>query len=74
MRQKRFQGSHLANDDQAAAVNALVTACKVDPCLSRSFAFDELALAHQLMHDNRHPPGNMAVLVNATEAGQGAGA
>ena len=74
MRQKRFQGSHLANDDQAAAVNALVTACKVDPCLSRSFAFDELALAHQLMHDNRHPPGNMAVLVNAAEAGQGAGA
>jgi hypothetical protein len=22
--------------------------------------------------ENRHPPGNMAILVNATEAGQGA--
>jgi hypothetical protein len=27
-------------------------------------------LAHQLMHDNQHPPGNMAILVNAVEEGQ----
>ena len=72
MRQKRFQGSHLANDVQGKAVNELVIAGKVDPCLSRTFAFDDLATAHQLMHDNKHPPGQMAVLVNATEEGQGA--
>ena len=35
MRQKRFQGSHFANDDQARALNDLVIAGKVDPCLSR---------------------------------------
>ena len=35
MRQKRFQGSHFANDDQATALNDLVLAGKVDPCLSR---------------------------------------
>ena len=73
MRQKRFQGSHLANDDQARAVNKLVTEKAIDPCLSRCFAFDELPLAHQLMHDNDHPAGNMAILVNATGEGQGVG-
>ena len=46
---------------------------KVDPCLSRCFAFDDLPLAHQLMRDNAHPAGNMAILVNATEEGKGAG-
>jgi crotonyl-CoA carboxylase/reductase len=72
MRQKRFQGSHLANDEQARAVNELVISGEVDPCLSRCFAFDDLPLAHQLMRDNAHPAGNMAILVNATDEGQGA--
>ena len=71
MRQKRFQGSHLSNDEQAAAVNRLVIDGKIDPCLSNTFSFDEIGEAHQLMHENRHPYGNMAALVNATEPGQG---
>ncbi len=73
MMQKRFQGSHLSNDDQAAAVNRLIVDGKIDPCLSRTFAFDEIGHAHQLMHENKHPHGNMACLVNATETGQGTG-
>ncbi|MHC8509961.1 MAG: crotonyl-CoA carboxylase/reductase [Rhodospirillales bacterium] len=73
MMQKRLQGSHLANDDQAAAVNELVIAKKVDPCLSGTYTFDEIGHAHQLMHENKHPYGNMACLVNATAKGQGAG-
>ena len=73
MMQKRLQGSHLANDDQAAAVNGLVISGKVDPCLSATYDFDEIGQAHQLMHENKHPYGNMACLVNATEKGQGAG-
>jgi crotonyl-CoA carboxylase/reductase len=72
MRQKRFQGSHLSNDEQAAALNRLVADRKIDPCLSRTFSFDEIGEAHQQMHENRHPYGNMAALVNATKAGQGA--
>jgi crotonyl-CoA carboxylase/reductase len=72
MRQKRFQGSHLSNDDQALAVTRLVDAGKVDPCLSGTYAFDELPECHQLMLDNKHPYGNMAVLVNAPKAGLGA--
>lgn len=72
MRQKRLQGSHLSNDEQAAAVTRLVAEGRIDPCLSRTFSFDQIGEAHQLMHDNMHPSGNMAALVNATAAGQGA--
>ena len=71
MMQKRFQGSHLANDIQAAAVNQMIDEHQVDPCLSKVFIFDDIARAHQLMHDNKHPHGNMACLVNAAEAGLG---
>ncbi len=69
MRQKRFQGSHFANDEQAQGVNDLVIAGKVDPCLSRTFPFAEIPLAHQLMYENRHPHGNMAILVGAPREG-----
>ena len=72
MMQKRLQGSHLANDEQAAAVNKLVISGKVDPCLSTTFDFDSIGQAHQLMHENKHPCGNMSCLVNATKIGQGA--
>lgn len=73
MMQKRFQGSHLSNDEQAAALNQMVIDGKVDPCLSETFSFDEIGHAHQLMHENKHPYGKMACLVNAIESGQGAG-
>jgi crotonyl-CoA carboxylase/reductase len=69
MRQKRFQGSHFANDEQSAAFNQLVLDGRVDPCLSRTFSFDELGEAHQLMSENRHPEGNMAALVSAPMEG-----
>jgi crotonyl-CoA carboxylase/reductase len=69
MRQKRFQGSHFANDDNARAYNDLVVAGKIDPCLSETYTFEQIGHAHQLMHDNRHPHGNMACLVNAPKAG-----
>jgi crotonyl-CoA carboxylase/reductase len=69
MRQKRFQGSHFANDEQSAAFNQLVVDGRIDPCLSETFGFDELGFAHQLMAENEHPDGNMAVLVNAPSTG-----
>jgi crotonyl-CoA carboxylase/reductase len=72
MMQKRLQGSHLANDQQAAAVNKLVIDRKVDPCLSGVWGFDEIGHAHQRMHENKHPYGNMACLVNAVAKGSGA--
>jgi crotonyl-CoA carboxylase/reductase len=73
MRQKRFQGSHLMNDEQAAAATALIAEGKISPALSQVFPFEGIPEAHQLMRENRHPPGNMACLVNALRPGEGAG-
>jgi crotonyl-CoA carboxylase/reductase len=67
MRQKRLQGSHFANDKQSAEYNQLVLDQKVDPCHSETFSFDDIPRAHQLMHENKHAPGNMSCLVNAKE-------
>ncbi len=69
MRQKRFQGSHFANDREAAAFNQLVIEGKVDPCLGRTFSFDEIGLCHQLMYEGRAPEGVMAALVSAPRPG-----
>ena len=69
MRQKRLQGSHFANDDQARGINDLVIAGKVDPCMSKVFAFADTGTCHQLMRDNQHPSGNMSILVNTPRPG-----
>jgi crotonyl-CoA carboxylase/reductase len=69
MRQKRFQGSHFSNDAQCKGLNDLVIDGKVDPCLSRTFDFAATGECHQLMRDNKHPSGNMAILVNAPRTG-----
>jgi crotonyl-CoA carboxylase/reductase len=72
MRQKRLQGSHFANDVQANEMNALALSGRLDPCLSQAFTYDEIPYVHQLMYENKHPHGNMAVLVGAPEFGLGA--
>jgi crotonyl-CoA carboxylase/reductase len=69
MRQKRLQGSHFANVPQCHAVTQMVAQGLVDPCLSWVGTLQETGRAHQLMSDNRHPPGNMAVLVQAPRRG-----
>ena len=69
MRQKRLQGSHFANDEQSYAFNKLVHEKRVDPCLSRTFAWNQTGECHQLMYENRHPDGNMAILVGAPREG-----
>ena len=69
MRQKRLQGSHFANDEQAYAFNDLVVAGRIDPCLSQTFAFEQLGETHQLMFENKHPEGCMAALVSAPREG-----
>ncbi len=68
VRQKRFQGSHFANNAEAAAANDLVAQGKIDPCLTHTYAFDETGLAHQRIHENKHTNGNVAVLVGARDA------
>jgi crotonyl-CoA carboxylase/reductase len=70
-RQKRLQGSHGTNDEQANAYNDLVRAGKIDPCMTRVLPFDELPRAHQEMWDGKHGLGNTSILVGAPEPGLG---
>jgi crotonyl-CoA carboxylase/reductase len=67
--QKRYQGSHLFNDEQAAAFNDLVRERKVTTTLGHTYEYSESGLAHQLMADGKLPEGNVAVLINAPKAG-----
>jgi len=69
MRQKRLQGSHFANDEQAAAFNQLVVDGKIDPCLGETYTFGQIPLCHQLMSEGKQPPGVMAALVSAPRPG-----
>jgi crotonyl-CoA carboxylase/reductase len=67
--QKRYQGSHLFNDDQAAAFNRLVIDRAVSTTLGGVFPYEQGAHVHQLMADGALPDGNVSVLVNAPAEG-----
>src|SRR6266571_2355833 len=67
--QKRYQGSHLFNDDQAAAFNDLVREGKIRSTLGHTYGYEESGHVHQLMGDGKLPEGNVAVLINAPRAG-----
>jgi crotonyl-CoA carboxylase/reductase len=69
MRQKRVQGSHFAHLKQASLANRFVIEQRIDPCMSEVFSFEEIPQAHMKMWKNHHPPGNMAVMVNAPRTG-----
>jgi crotonyl-CoA carboxylase/reductase len=70
-RQKRLQGSHGCNDEQARCWWELLDDGRIDPVVSQVLRFDEIGQAHQQMADGRLPAGNTAILVGATEPGQG---
>jgi crotonyl-CoA carboxylase/reductase len=69
MRQKRVQGSHFAHLQQASAANQLVIDRRIDPAMSEVFPWARIPEAHEKMLDNKHPPGNMAVLVGSPRSG-----
>jgi crotonyl-CoA carboxylase/reductase len=69
MRQKRVQGSHFAHLKQASLANRFVLEQRIDPCMSEVFSFEDIPQAHMKMWKNQHPPGNMAVMVNAPRTG-----
>jgi crotonyl-CoA carboxylase/reductase len=70
MRQKQIIGSHFANAWQCHKANELVRESKIRPVLWRTMGFEDVANAHQLMHENRHS-GKIAILVGASDVGQG---
>jgi len=69
MRQKRIQGSHFANLQQASQANKLVIERRIDPCMSEVFSWEDIPRAHMKMLANEHKPGNMAVLVQSPRPG-----
>jgi crotonyl-CoA carboxylase/reductase len=71
MRQKEILGSHFANAWQCTKANQLIDDGLIRPVLWQTMGFDQVAEAHQLMHENKHL-GKIAILVGATDEGQGA--
>lgn len=71
-RQKRFQGSHGTNDEQARAYNDLVHAGAIDPALGRTLAFSDIGAAHAAMGQGHDVAGNVACLVGSPQPGRGA--
>ena len=70
-RQKRLQGSHGTNDEQAAAYNRLLTEGAIDPCLGRVIEFGDLPAAHAAMGRSENVFGNVVALVGARDADDG---
>ena len=70
MRQKEILGSHFANAWQCNLANKLIESGQIKPVLWRTMAFDQVAEAHQLMHENKHL-GKIAILVGADRGGAG---
>ncbi len=71
VRQKRFQGSHGTNDEQAIAYNQLVRDGKIDPCLGKTYRFEEIGQAHYDMDAGEDVLGKRVALVGAPEPGLG---
>jgi crotonyl-CoA carboxylase/reductase len=70
-RQKRLQGSHGTNDNQARAYNDLVRAGQIDPVLGRTIRFGQLPEAHAAMGRGEDVFGNTVALVGAGAPGRG---
>jgi crotonyl-CoA carboxylase/reductase len=70
-RQKRLQGSHGSNDDQARGWWELLNAGKIDPVVGQVLPFEDIGKAHQEMADGHLPSGNTAILVGARASGEG---
>jgi crotonyl-CoA carboxylase/reductase len=70
MRQKQIIGSHFANAYECMKANQLIEQGLIRPVLWKTFGFDGVAEAHQLMKENKHL-GKIAILVGAPTEGLG---
>jgi crotonyl-CoA carboxylase/reductase len=70
MKQKEILGSHFANAWECNLANALIEQSKIRPVLWKTMPFEDVANAHQLMHENKHA-GKISVLVGAEREGEG---
>ena len=70
MKQKQIIGSHFANAWECNKANELIENGQIRPVLWKTFGFDGVAEAHQLMRDNQHL-GKISILVGAEKEGLG---
>ncbi|MGB1583955.1 MAG: crotonyl-CoA carboxylase/reductase [Solirubrobacterales bacterium] len=70
MRQKEILGSHFANAWEAKKANDLIDNGQISPVLWKTMGFEAVPESHQMLRDNKHL-GKIAILVGATEEGQG---
>lgn len=72
VQQKRLQGSHGTNDEQARAYNDLLRSGAIDPALGEVGQFTDIPRIHYEMGEGIEVFGNRAVLIGAPEPGLGA--
>lgn len=72
-RQKRFQGSHGTNDQQAYAYNDVVMSGDIHPALGEVVSFEDIGDVHDRMGSGDLQPGNAVALVGAGDASDGVG-
>jgi crotonyl-CoA carboxylase/reductase len=65
-RQKRLQGSHGTNDEQAIAYNRLVVDGRIDPCVGRVLTMDDIPRAHAEMGRGEEVFGNTVILIGSS--------
>lgn len=70
MRQKEIIGSHFANAWECHKANHLLETGQIRPVLWKTMPFEDVAKAHQLMHENKHL-GKISILVGAENEGEG---
>ena len=70
MRQKQIIGSHFANAWECHKANQLIEQNLIRPVLWQTMGFEQVAEAHQLMHENKHL-GKISILVGAPTEGEG---
>ncbi len=67
VRQKRLQGSHGTNDEQALGYNALLADGAIDPCVGQVYSFEGIPDAHWEMGEGHETIGNRVALVGARQ-------
>src|SRR3954467_11141705 len=70
MRQKSIIGSHFANAYECYKANELIEHGLIRPVVWKTLPFDDVANAHQMMHENKHL-GKIAILVGAKSEDEG---
>lgn len=65
--QKRIQGCHAGTAEDLANMIELIKANHLKPFISKVYSYDEVAIAHQAMYDNKDAMGKMVIKIGLQE-------